>query len=1199
MPADPFAELFDNEEDPFSALMQTGGDPFQDLLDSPYSRITTRNRKGQRIVDPEYTLSQLEDLAVRTNNDSGFIKTTLSNIGPNIKDLVSGLSKLTALGVRGVGNVARLPHNFVMGDDEDVNEIFSEFTSAFKAVPEIVMSEVDRVREIYGPIVTNLDFNPLKQFIQERPVDFALDLAMGADLAALPVKGAAIRATRGAGQALKREGPRQLGSAEFSKRLFDAEIDPDAIARAAISSNDEVAAGMRQMVFDLAGPESLELFDKATLLNKTVDKIRLGNPFRAAFATIGAFPPARRMIDQFKNAAIAKAETSRIARQAESLRHEYDEFADVALDGFRQLDDADKNRALHYGQSLTPEPLTGPLAMAQAGLQAIGEKFEQFVVQRYMIGGMEEKAARLAVDQRKMANAITGEARFRTTGHLADEISDVEKTVLNHYRHLPNTDDLVKNPQRVTNSIKTLKGQRDELVEKLRKTQAGTDEWNDLVNQLGDNFATREVEQIRLGLIEQAEARLAAGELHFVPGQRTAVDVELLGIKNADDFLAELADDGVTKMNRASSEHLSKKTDIVTNPMEVEANLFRYVTSMTKMLGDLEVLDQVRAVGTIVAKEGMDDLLRDVAIAKETGKNLGWDTIKIPATGETYTLPRGMGAIYLDAVKRSERGGAALKAIDFTKNEFTKVVLAMSPQWVMYNIFGGSALYALAGGSPVQLAKAIGMRTATALEPLMKKSPQLDMLVGNMIRKGAAEWRELVPQAMVKGFASRSLADFRIAENMTPAQIKWGEMATQRVDLQAMMRGEQSMSVLLDKYSQATTALTEAPSRLSRKLRGKDVRPAGFNFTLGDLNEVVEEIYRAATWLSIGRRQIHKSMFLEGGTTLIGMNSKEMRARFAQMASELDPKNITIRGSMKMSPETKTTMDLTNRFMNDYYALGPIERGVFRRIFPFYSWIKFTNRLAAELPYAHPIRMSIAAHTSNAINDAKAIEGPMPEWMQDFVHIRDNPDGTQTFQSGRGSNVFIGVVFGGEGAFPIDPKEALAGLNPFLLVPIQWGFGFDAFRGQKFRVAPERAGRQGLVQPFGGNKAFKLGPEGLRETDAKPSPALALARGGILPIPFFRQAERAIRGGPHDDVGSISELGVELSNMLLGHPRMYPGAWLDEASGKPFEAGDTGTQLLGSLGIRAIDFDTERLKQRETEDRLSAIKRILKETEGR
>jgi hypothetical protein len=72
----------------------------------------------------------------------------------------------------------------------------------------------------------------------------------------------------------------------------------------------------------------------------------------------------------------------------------------------------------------------------------------------------------------------------------------------------------------------------------------------------------------------------------------------------------------------------------------------------------------------------------------------------------------------------------------------------------------------------------------------------------------------------------------------------------------------------------------------------------------------------------------------------------------------------------KMAGETSDqAMQSTLRSMGDYLNMSPVERQVFRQVFPFYSWLRHSIGATLRLPIQSPARAAFLLHLSDMYND--------------------------------------------------------------------------------------------------------------------------------------------------------------------------------------------------------------------------------------
>lgn len=999
------------------------------------------------------------------------------------------------------------------------------------------------------------------------------------------------------------------GVQKFAKRFEQGEkITQREVKRAAIEhamgQGEYLALPMAERLNTfkvLAGRmgEAASDLNHATVLNYMSSATQLGNPFRLAWATIGKMPGVNRLQALAQNRTEALGKIKLANRLTDSLRALWAADLGAAIAPFKSLTPDEQIGVLRVGQGLVNryDDLTEMQKAAFDGLRDIGERQRPGIVRLFMERPLKsekerlsESAAHALLDRRIKAEAISGEAieQLKDTAGM----SNGELKMWTLLSKLRNADRLVQ--PKMLAKRRAVQAENAALRKDIFKqinAPEGHPDWVPPDQKLGlAKAAARLDEKMQnnnryLQVAEMAEERLRSGELMFIPGVKDYLDLtQVSGV------FPSLSVDAVVDITENVSipvaPTLRKKTTIATpeelirlpekgDILPVENAFLRYVDSLGIMHGRMTILNELKMASTSIDSRDLERALKSmgaVEVVREVDK-VGFELVKLAPSGQVVALPKGMKTIYESALRRSEVSEAAQQvsqALNFTRAEFSNIVLGLSPHWPVFNILGNTFLYTLGGGSPAALAKELGLTISGSLKKVFKKAEdvapehkhlRLRSLLWEEMNK---EYRRGIPHSMALGFTGVERKLHTSVEYMSKAELLWREGA---------------LTKFAQKYLDFTERMVNLPNKVGLP-------------SIPRFNEVVEEMYRNAMFLTGAKRAIRAKHFAETGVRMQHLNSPQMQARLTKLAAEFDPERLTRFGSnLNLSAEAKSAMDFTNKFLNDYYGLGPVERSIFRNIMPFYSWTKFVNRLALQLPLDHPIRLSMAAHMSNTINDIRGTDDTLPEWLQNMVEVEKNPDGTTTFQSGQGFNVFTGLLFSDEGL-----NQAVMGISPVLQVPIELFSGINLMRAARNRVAPSR-GTEGLLQSSIGKETFRISEEGLEEVTPRPSLALALIRGGLVPIPFWRSIERSLRGGPHDDIGSVTELGMELGRKLTGGPRQYPGAFIDSVTKQPFETPARET-FFREAGTGRFTFDKASLQKREIEKKLSAAKRIIKDMQS-
>lgn len=115
-----------------------------------------------------------------------------------------------------------------------------------------------------------------------------------------------------------------------------------------------------------------------------------------------------------------------------------------------------------------------------------------------------------------------------------------------------------------------------------------------------------------------------------------------------------------------------------------------------------------------------------------------------------------------------------------------------------------------------------------------------------------------------------------------------------------------------------------------------------------------------------------------------------------------------LRRGMTREAAEAAGLEMSRNVLQDWAAMTPIERSIFRSVFPFYSYISFIMRYALRYPIDHPVRASIMNSIANAeLDDMQA--GLPPRFLGTiFFGGADSRGRTNAFEPG-GLNPFKDV----------------------------------------------------------------------------------------------------------------------------------------------------------------------------------------------
>lgn len=161
-----------------------------------------------------------------------------------------------------------------------------------------------------------------------------------------------------------------------------------------------------------------------------------------------------------------------------------------------------------------------------------------------------------------------------------------------------------------------------------------------------------------------------------------------------------------------------------------------------------------------------------------------------------------------------------------------------------------------------------------------------------------------------------------------------------------------------------------------------------------------------------------------------------------------------------------------NKFLFDYQALSATERGVFRRLFPFWTWARKNAERQIRNLYENPGR--IATQTKVFAGDRGPDGELLPEYMRGQLNskIRSGPDGEVWLTNMDLPIANLDILWAG--GFGKTFKEQIGMLTPILKTPMEIGSGQEFFTGQSLRGV-------GRIRPDLGNALSRNLPKAIED----------------------------------------------------------------------------------------------------------------------
>lgn len=166
----------------------------------------------------------------------------------------------------------------------------------------------------------------------------------------------------------------------------------------------------------------------------------------------------------------------------------------------------------------------------------------------------------------------------------------------------------------------------------------------------------------------------------------------------------------------------------------------------------------------------------------------------------------------------------------------------------------------------------------------------------------------------------------------------------------------------------------------------------------------------------------------------------EVRARMIQ-GGALDAQLPQLRQYAEYS---RNAIDHANTFLGEYHALGPIERQILWRIFPFYSWVKSINKLAFSVPFIMP-KSNLLWHRFAALQLSLMDDPKLPHYMAGYAPVAVKANGQSVWAGIPGLSPANSVGEARIFNIPIPKGAAFWQQNPFISLLYRGAGGRDEY----------------------------------------------------------------------------------------------------------------------------------------------------------
>ena len=370
--------------------------------------------------------------------------------------------------------------------------------------------------------------------------------------------------------------------------------------------------------------------------------------------------------------------------------------------------------------------------------------------------------------------------------------------------------------------------------------------------------------------------------------------------------------------------------------------------------------------------------------------------------------------------------------------------LAWSPAWVTYNATGNAIMAMFAGGvGPVA-----GLRNIRAI---MRYNQAM-----NVAQPGLRNWQTRFDtnQATPPRLEQTGLS---FAERQSTQQLGNTDTLPGRA-VQYMASGDQGARVpkkIPKKYLNPETGnlrtdLTTAElakvdkivseTRKARRLSIKGQSIGSVAEHMYQLNSVVDNMGKSVVYLEKLDKtlpEIPKSLLDENGALRTDLNPAEQIE-----LTKLDEKAVKA---------SEDAVKASLNAMGDFTGLTPLERNVFKRVFPFYPWLRHQTRLVYRMPLNNPLRWAFMASLDNIIGQDEDPQGFLEELLA-VTPMGINMKPALPFAEG-----WTGFAARGSESGSVYQTEGVIGaMNPLYKLPFELGLGLNSRGGSLSRPRDQR-----------------------------------------------------------------------------------------------------------------------------------------------
>lgn len=278
-------------------------------------------------------------------------------------------------------------------------------------------------------------------------------------------------------------------------------------------------------------------------------------------------------------------------------------------------------------------------------------------------------------------------------------------------------------------------------------------------------------------------------------------------------------------------------------------------------------------------------------------------------------------------------------------------------------------------------------------------------------------------------------------------------------------------------------ATEEAKNALEDMLKTPYFKDAtGHQWTYGELRQVAKDHNIAFSRTSGvtsndvagGVQSMQKAIFATDSVVQKGKNAIGTAAKFGQehigSAVENQARLVNFLGNLRNTGDVTLAAQRTKQFLFDYNSLTGFERGVMRRIIPFYTFTRKNLELQVRglltTPGRTAAQLTALGNLGQTISGGQSLtdqeKAALPDWIKSGINIL-------TKKNGETVNILSSLGTPIENPFQaLQMNQLLGSVSPIIRVPVEQASGYSFFQGKPLSDVTNAA-------------AFKNAPQALKD----------------------------------------------------------------------------------------------------------------------